>query len=187
MKNLLDVYLSDEKLNTDKGTCHDYIISYYNQEFLNKSDLELNILEIGIHGGKSIDLWLNYFSRSIIYGIDHTDIITDNNIRNHPRVKLIFQNAYSIPFIESFDDNFFDYIIDDGPHDFLSQFICMENWIKKVKSGGKLIIEDIQNQETLDRLLKVAQSNNFAKEVKLFDLRKNKNRYDDVIIELTKL
>jgi hypothetical protein len=57
-------------------------------------------------------------------------------------------------------------------------------WVPKLKSGGKLIIEDIQNFEHTKLLVEAAESLNLP--YKLFDLRQNVGRYDDVVFEVTK-
>jgi hypothetical protein len=62
-----------------------------------------------------------------------------------------------------------------------SQIYSVNNWISKVKQNGKLIIEDIQNEKCINELNKV-NTNPY----KLIDLRKDKDRYDDFIYEITK-
>jgi hypothetical protein len=80
-------------------------------------------------------------------------------------------------------DNHFDYIIDDGPHTLESQIYSVENWIHKVKDGGKLIIEDIASTEALQELIK---HTNYP--YKIVDLRQSApNRFDDLILEITKI
>jgi hypothetical protein len=83
-----------------------------------------------------------------------------------------------------FEDDYFDYIIDDGPHNVQSQIYAIENWLSKVKKGGKLIIEDIQGPLALTKLENLCISKDL--DFKIFDLRKNKNRFDDIIISITK-
>ena len=95
--------------------------------------------------------------------------------------------------LDLYKDNTFDYIIDDGPHTLESQKFTIEKWIKKLKSGGKIIIEDIgckdDNNNTLSPdeslifLIQVTDTN--ISEYKVFDLRTT-GQYDSIILEITK-
>jgi len=74
--------------------------------------------------------------------------------------------------------------VDDGPHTLESQMWALMNWSKKLKPGGKLIIEDIQSINHVVYLERIVDINLFT--FNSFDLRANKNRYDDIIFEVTK-
>lgn len=180
--NLSEHYKLNQIINTcDKGTRHDYILGYYQNEFDGKSDI--NLLEIGVYKGASLLLWSNHFGESSkIYGIDSKNLVMDSFI-NKPNIFFTLADAYQESEVIKYTDEYFDYIIDDGPHTVESQIQCIDLWFCKVKKGGKLIIEDIQNEKSLEMIKNHA--NNFG-DVKVFDLRENKGRYDDIIIEITK-
>ena len=57
--------------------------------------------------------------------------------------KIIIEDAYSEKTASTFENNFFDYIIEDGLHTVEYQTIAIKLWLSKLKKGGKLIIEDI--------------------------------------------
>jgi hypothetical protein len=84
-----------------------------------------------------------------------------------------------------FNDDTFDYIIDDGPHTLNSQLYSIRYWLSKVKNGGKLIIEDIQNIDSsknkFDEICNELEIN-----YDIVDLRENKKRFDDVMIIIQK-
>lgn len=166
---------------SDKGTIHDYISGYYSKEFLNKRDIEIKLMEIGVHRGPSIVLWKSWFKNSEIVGVDNEDLYEYDPIYD----KLLIEDAYTDEFIDRFTDGYFDYIIDDGPHTLESQIISATKWIRKIKSGGKLIIEDIQTPDWIDPL-RNSLDMSIVSEYKVFDFRNNKNRYDDIIFEVTK-
>ena len=86
-----------------------------------------------------------------------------------------------------FDDNSIDYLIDDGPHTFESQCYVITNWLSKVKPGGKIIIEDVQEYERFEKFETLIKDNNLNVSTKIFDSRERKGRYDDLIFEITKL
>lgn len=179
--------------DTDKGTNHSYIEYYYNKEFNSKRKESLNILEIGIWNGGSILLWKSWFVNSNIIGVDDDSGIfgnmRDDKNNSIPGATLIWQDAYSFGVINKFNNDYFDYIIDDGPHTFESHKLCIERWLPKLKKGGKLIIEDIyyfseENPLVGKKLIDLIDTNLY--EYTFFDLRKIKERGDDILLEITK-
>lgn len=176
--NLLNQYHTQEYY-TDKETIHCYISEYYNHTFTPYKDDEIKLLEIGIRYGGSIKLWKDFFTNATIYGIDSGDeattYVNDCNI--------ITGDAYDINVINSLN-NHFDFIIDDGPHTLQSQIMFILLYRDKIKDGGRLIIEDIQGYENLTELVKYINTEIFS--YKVLDLRGVKNRYDDIILEITK-
>jgi hypothetical protein len=177
---LEDLY-NEQEDKSDKGTVHDYIVGYYSKEFSDKRNEKIKLMEIGVHRGPSIVLWKYWFIDSEIVGVDNEDIYDCERIYD----KLIIDDAYTDQFINSFSDGYFDYIIDDGPHTLESQIISATKWIHKIKPGGKLIIEDIQSIEWVSSL-QDSLDKSIVSDYKVFDLRNNKNRYDDIIFEVTK-
>lgn len=178
MQTFSELYYSKPRGSTDKGTIHDYVNGYYTKEFTSdKRDQPLKILEIGINDGYSLILWKEWFTNSDVYAIDVRVFGVEG-------INCFFGDAYSPEMINKFENDFFDYIIDDGPHTIQSQVASVEFWVPKLKSGGKLIIEDIQNFD--DTQLLIDKANEFNLPYKLFDLRQNIGRYDDVVFEVTK-
>jgi SAM-dependent methyltransferase len=178
----------------DKGTNHSYIEYYYDPEFSTKRSNELNLLEIGIWEGGSLKLWKSWFTNANIIGIDDNSGIF-GNLRNTKfdkilGVEIIWDDAYSDKVVSKFNDNYFDYIIDDGPHTFDSHELCIRKWLPKLKPGGKLIIEDIyylsEDPSPLvgKQLISLIDSNLY--DYCFFDLRLIKGRGDDIILEITK-
>ena len=171
-----------EKLNkpTDKGTCHNYI-EIYDKE-LDKKD-KIVLLEIGIHHGGSLVLWDEWFSDAEIYGID--PYFEFNGVLPSSVAKL----PYKIFTIDStikndaniFEDNMFDYIIDDGVHTSEFQIKTFDIYFNKLSVGGKYFIEDIASNKDLDDLVKHLINFNY----KIIDLR-HLGRYDDLMIIIYK-
>jgi ubiquinone/menaquinone biosynthesis C-methylase UbiE len=182
--NFKDFYKHGHK--STKENCHRYITHYYNNEFTDIRNEELNILEIGTREGESLVLWKEWFINSKIYGID----INGGEFKD---INFKSIDGYTQEALDLYEDNFFDYIIDDGPHTIESQQYAITNWYKKLKSKGKLIIEDIgcidevssppeSSDYALNELIKVIPNNiNY----KVFDLREF-GQYDSIILEITK-
>ena len=177
---LQELYIK-QGAKSDKGSTHDYILGYYSKEFSDKKKDKIKLMEIGVHRGPSLLLWKSWFSNSEIIGVDNEDLYEGERTYD----KLIIEDAYTDAFINKFSDGYFDYIIDDGPHTLESQIISATKWIQKIKSGGKLIIEDVQSIDWISSL-ENSLDKSIVSSYKTFDLRNNKSRYDDIIFEITK-
>jgi hypothetical protein len=167
---------------TDKGTTHDYIDGYYSHEFTPRKNDEIKILEIGIWQGGSLQLWDNWFTNAEITAIE----VTKREWMYKPEhIRVINKSGYDEGTVTMFNDDTFDYIIDDGPHTLNSQLYSIRYWLSKVKNGGKLIIEDIQNIDSsknkFDEICNELEIN-----YDIVDLRENKKRFDDVMIIIQK-
>jgi hypothetical protein len=125
-------------------------------------------------------LWNSFFTNAKIVGLDNEDF----NVKQEDNNLIKICDAYSDEMVNFFDEEQFDFIIDDGPHTLKSQLTTIKKYLSKVKPGGKLIIEDIQSE--LDLLELVGAADETGMEYNVFDLRKNKGRYDDVILEIIK-
>jgi len=95
-------------------------------------------------------------------------------------------DAYSNEFVSNELKNIkFDFILDDGPHTLESMKKCINLYLNLLTSDGILIIEDVQSCDWLD-ILKNEVPDNLKKYIKYYDLRKNKNRYDDIVFVVNK-
>jgi cephalosporin hydroxylase len=172
---------------TDKNSVHCYVKGYYEKEFFNYKDKEINFLEIGIRGGGSMKLWSEYFENAnLIIGVDVDESAIAGEFRSIDGVQYYFGDAYTQEIINSVPD--LDIFLDDGPHTLESQLSAIENYLPKVKSGGLFIIEDVQEESWFDDLEnKVLEMNEDKKyTIERVDLRHMKNmfgdhRYDDLI------
>jgi hypothetical protein len=81
-------------------------------------------------------------------------------------------------------DNSIDFIIEDGSHRIEDQLYVVENWTKKLKTGGTLIIEDIQDINNSSKLIESA--NKVDCESKIIDLRSDMVSYDNILFEVIK-
>lgn len=174
---------------TDKNTVHSYLDLYESLLFKKKETAE-NVLEVGIYNGGSIKLWYDYFKNANIYGLDIMNLenIWDE-LKNKNRIKLYTsQDAYNDLFVKSTfvdKDIRFDFVLDDGPHSLDSMIALIKLYLPIMKDDGILIIEDVQHYEWLEIL-----TNNVPEDLKqyiqTYDLRSNKNRYDDIVFVINK-
>lgn len=179
---------------TDKNTVHSYL-ELYQKLLVDKKDTSKNVLEIGIGdggqgitNGGSIKLWHDYFLNANVYALDiqHIDNIWDE-IKNNERIILHTSvDAYTEEFVktEFIDKNIkFDMMLDDGPHTLESMKLFIQLYAPLLADNGILIIEDIQDPKWINELYSVVPSN-LKSFVSAYDLRKNKNRYDDIVLTI---
>lgn len=166
--------------DVDKGSVHSYLETYHDH-FNKYLGRPINILEIGISGGWSLYMWKQYFGKSSnVVGIDidpYNLIWKDEN----KEVKMIFSDINDMDRISSeLGDMRFDIIIDDGSHiteDMINTFYFL---FGRLNEGGTYVMEDVDGnypdrvQSIMDKLSEHSPM--------LVDLRKVKERYDDILI-----
>lgn len=172
----------------DKGTVHSYI-EYYDKEFAAQRDCA-QILEIGLMTGASLLLWSRYFDEYQLTGIDlrsgwnqpcawHSTIESDSDIELHFGIdSTVEPPVLNAPF---------DIILDDGAHDWASQYATFLNYWPLLRTGGSYYIEDIENDLSMAELkYNISQ---YCKTNIHFDVHRGilNGRADDQILRIRKL
>ena len=178
-----------DNLRTDKNTSHSYLPLY--QTLLEgKKETAKNVLEVGIYHGGSIKLWSDFFLNATVYGLDiMNNSLVWEGIQNNDKIKLY--TSYDAYDEITFKLNFlckgikFDFMLDDGPHslDSMKKFIKLYSQI--MSDDGILIIEDVQSFDWIE-ILKNEVPEHLQKYIKVYDLRSNKNQYDDIVFTIDK-
>ena len=174
---------------TDKDTVHSYL-PLYQKLLINKKETAKNVLEIGIYHGGSIKLWNDFFTNATVYGLDiiHMNDVWEG-IKNKEKIILhTSTDAYNNDFFTThlLNKNIkFDFMLDDGPHtlESMKQFIKLYSQI--MTDDGILIIEDVQHVQWANELV-MEVPKELRKFIKIYDLRQNKNRYDDIVFTIDK-
>jgi hypothetical protein len=136
---------------SDKGRMHIYI-EYYERWFEPRRHTPVQLLEIGVMTGGSMLMWQRYFDDVMLAGID---------LRTGFNQQLPFQaeilcmwrwgvdstRADCVPALGQYD-----FVIDDGAHDALSQIRTFENYWPHVADGGTYFIEDIESDTALQNI-----------------------------------
>jgi len=159
-KNIFEIGL---ETGSDKIHHHGYHHFYCHiLEFLRSQ--KFNMLEIGMDRRYSLNLWLSYFSKAYIYGID---INYEHKDPLNPRCRIFQCDQNDIDKMHFLlkDVNSFKLIIDDGSHVpemQLSSFNYLFNF--KLENGGIYIIEDIEtsywsNGEVYGNIIKSGYKN----------------------------
>ena len=172
---------------SDKNTVHSYL-ELYELILRHKKFTASDVLEIGKLNAGAIKMWHEYFPSSnvfALYSLKEHEISAD--IKNKDRIKIFSEiDPYDLNFFyKNFADNRFDMVLDDGPHTLDSMITFITLYSKVLKDDGILIIEDIQSWDWIDFLKKVVPDD-LKPYVFVFDLRANKNRYDDIVFVINK-
>jgi len=178
-----------DNTRTDKNTLHSYL-DLYQDLLVNKKNTALNVLEIGILNGGSIKLWNDFFINANVYGLDLMSINSVwEQIKDNEKIKLYTSiNAYDDDFFTKhfLDKNIkFDFMLDDGPHTLASMTQFIKLYSQVMTHDGILIIEDVQSIDWID-ILTEQVPNDLKQFIKTYDLRFNKNRYDDIVFTIDK-
>jgi len=129
-------------------------LGYYDQLFSNIKSKSINLLEIGIQNGGSLEVWSEYFTNGENFiGCDINTKCADLKFSDN-RIKLIIGNINNIEIFDNIKNlNLtFDVIIDDGSHlspDIITTFIA---YFPLLKPGGTYIIEDTHSLYLKDYL-----------------------------------
>lgn len=182
----LEINGFDFKGGTDKNTLHNFtgIYAYLLDQY---RDSKGRLLEIGVqHGGSSL-LWHEYLPEFFLDLVDTQDIVPDKIWDNmDPKRYDFYQaDAYCKSALDVFSEFEYDIIIDDGPHTLVSQQFTVQHYYPLLKSGGVMVIEDIQDVHHLDALTSCVSKTD-RDGIRIFDVRETKGRYDDLIWAIIK-
>ena len=138
-----------DRWNCDKGSKHSYE-RCYEQFFEPLKDKKINILEVGIYKGHSLEVFKDYFSDAQIYGIDIFTRITPNQISTflNKNVHWAMCDSTDPSCVSEITKTFgkdtkFDIIIDDGLHEPEANAKTLKNLWPLLKPDGIYFVEDV--------------------------------------------
>ena len=104
-------------------------------------DKPIRLLEIGVGDGKSIRVWLEYFTHPHvqIIGVDKDPVMT-----SYDRFTFVQADQTSPLALQALLDGPYDIIIDDGCHNTQGIMTSFETLWPFVKPGGFYVIEDLR-------------------------------------------
>ena len=109
----------------------------------------LNVTEIGVAAGQSLQMWHDFFPRAQLWGLDLKSGACfercPSKFAGHPRVHLRWGNSCKKPHVDrlGFARESMDLVLDDGDHFPLSNEITLVHFWPFVKKGGYYVIEDV--------------------------------------------
>jgi O-antigen biosynthesis protein len=141
-KTLKNLFLDHEGKLSDKW---EFYLNEWDEILFPYRDTAINILEIGIHNGGSLEIWGKYFPKAKnILGCDIDEACSNLNYED-PRISVLIGdvNTHKIEqsIIETATD--FDIIIDDGSHQSGDIIQSFERYFKHLNNNGVYIIEDL--------------------------------------------
>lgn len=185
----MSLYQIADNTRTDKNTCHSYLPLYQNL-LARKKLTATNVLEVGILNGGSIKLWSDFFPNATVYGLDvihinevWEEIVNKENIVLHTSTDAYNEECFNVNFLNK--NIKCDIMIDDGPHTLESMLQFIKLYSQIMTDDGILIIEDVQSTDWIGPLTE-AVPDELKQYVKVYDLRRIKNRWDDVVFTIDK-
>lgn len=188
MKTLQQLY--DETkvgLWSDKGTDHSYI-QLYSVILAHYRIRARRVLEIGMLGGESLRMWEMYFDKASVHGADISTRPVGGMANLEP---MIAEGGHNIHIMDATDKKQvnkefigmrFDVVIDDASHVLEHQLAIYKNMKPFLAKGAIYIIEDV---DKIDEVRSVFEGMDKSKDIKIYDRRSIKGRFDDVVITIT--
>lgn len=139
MNQLNELFYKTNKL-TNKWSNYFEIYHRHFDKFLNQ---QINLLEIGIDQGGSLELWHEYFKdRCNLFAIDINPYAL--TLKFDFTVDIAIGNQTDHQFWTSYIDNHpkFDIVIDDGGHTMDDQLTTLIHIFPQLNDGGILLVED---------------------------------------------
>jgi len=129
-----------QKFGTDKSSLfHNYLNKY--EFFLSKlKDGKINILELGVYEGSSLNMWSQYFPKAMIYGVD----INEDCIRyENKQCKIIIRDLADENGLDELGKLHPTIVIDDASHLWSHQIKALYHLLPCIQNGGVYILEDL--------------------------------------------
>ena len=104
---------------------------------------KVNVVEIGIYSGGSLEMWRSYFGeKSHIYGIDIEEAC---RVYENDHISVFIGDQADRAFWSAFRKSAkgIDIIIDDGGHTPKQQQITLEEMLPNLRPGGVYLCEDV--------------------------------------------
>lgn len=121
----------------------DHYFDIYHRHFKKYMGLETRIVEIGIYGGGSLEMWREYFGpKCRVYGVDIEETCKAYESEN---ISIFIGDQADRKFWKSFKEKVpaIDILIDDGGHQTKQQIATLEEMLPYLSPGGVYLCEDI--------------------------------------------
>lgn len=121
---------------------HHYL-AIYDRWFAPYKNKPITILEIGVSGGGSLELWRKFFgTEARIIGVDIDPSVRDRAPKD---AEIYIGDQGDRAFLENLGATVgeFDIIIDDGSHVNIHQILTFDVLFPRLKQGGLFVCEDL--------------------------------------------
>jgi Methyltransferase domain len=141
-ENPLRTYFDSHK--TGRGIWKwEHYLDVYHHHFRKFVGREVNVLEIGIYSGGSLEMWKKYFgARCQVYGVDVEEAC---KVYEGEGVRVFIGDQSDRLFWRRFKQEVpkLDLVIDDGKHAPEHQIVTLEETLPHLRPGGVYLCEDI--------------------------------------------
>jgi hypothetical protein len=115
----------------------------YDRHFSRFRDREITLLEIGVSGGGSLEIWRSYFGpKARIIGLD---VNPDCKRHESPGIEIFIGSQGDAAFLEKLAGEIgpIDILIDDGSHDYGHQLTTFRALFDRIRDDGIYACEDL--------------------------------------------
>ena len=137
---LLNYFLNNKARPIEKWVHYFDVYELYFEKYRNKP---VNMLEIGVAGGGSMQMWKSYFGKkAFIFGVN---IIQKKKELEEEQIKIFIGDQADRTFLKGLRQQLpkLDIILDDGGHTMEQQINTFEELWPHLKEGGVYICEDV--------------------------------------------
>lgn len=140
MSNFLEDYFNNNTGKKISKPVHYFEI--YDRHFSKFRNTDVNVLEIGVAGGGSLQMWKHYFGpKAKIYGLDVAPVCKEHE---EEQVKIFIGDQSDRTFLKDLTKKIsIDILIDDGGHQMHQQIITFEELFPHISAHGVYLCEDI--------------------------------------------
>jgi hypothetical protein len=121
----------------------DHYFDLYHRHFSRFVGQKVDVVEIGIYSGGSLEMWLDYFGAGChVYGVD---VEESCRVYASDRVSVFIGDQADRSFWTKFTSEVpeVDIVIDDGGHEPEQQIVTLEEMLPRIRPGGIYLCEDI--------------------------------------------
>lgn len=141
-KNLISIFNEHDGKVSDKWSIY---LNVYNELLSRYKKNEINLFEIGIQNGGSLEIWGKYFENAKLFvGCDIDQNCAQLEFKDE-RIKVLVGDANSADVVARVNSiaSDFQIIIDDGSHTSRDIILSFLNYFEKLSDEGLYIIEDL--------------------------------------------
>lgn len=138
--SLLEYFENNTGRTIDKWIHYFDIYERYFHKYQNRP---VNILEIGVYHGGSLQMWKHYFGlQAQIFGLDINPWCKS---LEEDRIKIFIGDQSDRLFLKSLKEIMpkIDILIDDGGHNMIEQIVTFEELYSHIKDDGIYLAEDL--------------------------------------------
>jgi cephalosporin hydroxylase len=139
----LDKLAEGNNFTTDKSKFGHNFNKLYHRYFQELRDDPINVLEIGLSSGQSIQMWSKYFTNGRFVCMDHD--IKHYAYPPNDRITIVKGDQRDTQLLQELNSKYgpFDIIIDDGSHIDSYTKITFDTLFPLLRDGGIYVVEDL--------------------------------------------